>query len=152
MIQVYKLLDNIKDHFYANGITNKVSYGNEFELDLDKTTMFPLVHLDIIEANYDGPTVVFKMLVMCLDVVNISKTPEAIDEFFGGADLHDVLNSQFVVLTKFINSTRRGDLFEEKIELVGEPRAEPYTNKLGNLLAGWGAEVELRLINDISGC
>ena len=152
MIQVYKLLDSMKDHFYANGITHKVSYGNEFDLDLDKTTLFPLVHLDIIEANYDGPTVVFKILVMCLDVVNVSKTPEADDEFFGGADLHDVLNTQFVVLTKFINSAMRGDLFEDNIELASPPRAEPYTNKVGNMLAGWGAEVELRLINDVSGC
>ena len=43
MKEVYDLLDKIKDRLRANNITNTVTFGDIMEVDLTKTTIFPLM-------------------------------------------------------------------------------------------------------------
>lgn len=152
MKQVYEVLDRVKDHFEANGITNKVSFGNNFRFDLDKTTMLPLAHFNMIDATFEEHSIAFRLPILCLGAVNKSVQVDPEDDFFGADDMHDVLNTQFIVLAKFINSVRTGSLYEQGLHLVEEPVAEMFYNLGDNQLAGWGAEVRIRIKNDISGC
>lgn len=153
MIQVYKILDNIKDHLRANDITKTVTFGDALNIDLDKTTVFPLTHFDISSAQYEEGVIVFTISILTLDSVNVSKAVDAQDDFFGSSDLQDVYNTQFVVMTKFINSLKRGDLHsDDKLHLYEEPEIFPFENRFEGMLAGWIGEVKIMVQNDVSGC
>ena len=45
MKHVYDILDVLRDELRSHPAVNTVSYGDITDLDLDKTTMFPLSHL-----------------------------------------------------------------------------------------------------------
>lgn len=150
MVQVYNILDSIKDHFRNDGITKTVSYGDLPELDNDKTTIFPLAHMDLVNAVYDNNTITFNLNVLVLDAIEVNKASETVDEFFGNDNLHDVYNAQFVVITKLINSLRRGALYDAKIRLGEEPTVEPFEDRFEGMLAGWIGQIEIQVHNDIS--
>ena len=150
MVQVYNILDSIRDHFRNDGITKTVSYGDLPDIDNDKTTIFPLAHMDIVNAVYDSSVVTFSINILVLDLIDTNKSAESIDEFFGNDNLHDVYNTQFVVLTKLINSLRRGALNGMNIKLGEEPTAEPFEDRFENMLAGWLAQIEIVVPNDIT--
>jgi hypothetical protein len=152
MIQVYKILDNIRDHFRNNDITETVTFGDALNIEMDKTTVFPLAHFDISSAQYDAGVIVFTVSVLALDNVNVSKDVDSQDDFFGSSDLQDVYNTQFVVMTKFINSLKRGDLQGGDLHLFEEPEVFPFENRFEGMLAGWIGEVKIMVQNDISGC
>ena len=41
----YYIINTLKDHIKLNGFTNTVTTGNIFDVDLNKQTIFPLVHI-----------------------------------------------------------------------------------------------------------
>ena len=45
MTGYYDLITRIKEHFEADPIVNTVTQGDIFRVDLNKQTIFPLVHL-----------------------------------------------------------------------------------------------------------
>ena len=47
MRQVYTVLDKLRLKLKENGITNTVTFGDILEVDLDKTTIFPLTHITL---------------------------------------------------------------------------------------------------------
>jgi len=150
MVQVYNILDSIKDHFRNDGITKTVSYGDLPELDNDKTTIFPLAHMDLVNAVYDDKIITFNLNILVLDAIDVNKNAETVDEFFGNDNLHDVYNTQFVVITKLINSLRRGALHDAKIMLGEEPTVEPFEDRFEGMMAGWIGQIEIQIHNDIS--
>lgn len=153
MNQVYEVLDGIRDHFRNNEITETVSFGEINLADADKTTVFPLAHIDIGDLTYDVGVVVFKIRVLVLDNLKVNKATESTDQFWGNDDLHDVYNTQFIVMTQLVNSLRRGDLYEAGIRLYGdEPVVQPFEDRFGNMLAGWITEIDIQIKNDISVC
>ena len=152
MNEVYRVLDSIRDHFRNDGITKTVSYGELPIVDSDKTTIFPLTHFDLVNAVYDNNTITFNINVLALDIVNVNKNKETEDVFFGNNNLHDVYNTQFVVITKLINSLRSGSLNSVNIMLGEEPTAEPFENNFENMLAGWLVRVEVVVQNTVGSC
>ena len=152
MNHIYKILDETKDHFEADGITNKVSFGDNYKVDNDKTTAFPWDHFNILDIEYLDKVLVFRIAVLCVDVVNEAKQVDQNNDFYGSDNLHDVLNTEFLVITKYINSLRRGDLYEENIRLLEDPVIEMFTDHEDNMVAGWGGELRIQMINDISIC
>ena len=150
MVQVYNILDSIRDHFRNDGITKTVSYGDLPDIDNDKTTIFPLAHMDLVNAVYDNNMITFNMNILVLDLIDTNKSAESEDEFFGNDNLHDVYNTQFVVMTKLVNSLRRGALNSLNIKLGEEPTVEPFEDRFENMLAGWLAQIEISVPNDIS--
>lgn len=154
MKQVYEVLDKVKDQFLANGITNKVSFGDNYAFDTDKTTIMPIAHMNLVDVTYDNNVMVFRVVVLCLDWVNKVKVLDDDDDFFGSDNLHDVLNTQFLAITKFVNSLMRGPLYEDGLRMSDTitPTAEMFHSIGDNQLAGWGVEVGIQIHNDLSIC
>lgn len=55
-------------------------------------------------------------------------------------------------MNDIVQSVRRGSLFDDKIQLLENPSATPFKDRYENELAGWGIELNLSMINDISIC
>ena len=152
MKSVYYVLDEIRDHLRANGITNTVSFGDLAEVDTNKTTIFPLVHMDVESATPKGGVIEFRLLILGIGIVDQDYAEETKDEFFGGSNLHDVYNEQLYVLNNLVASLERGDLWDDKIKIVGEPEFTPFENRFDNQLAGWGGTITIQLANNITIC
>lgn len=152
MKHVYDILDVLKDELRSNPSVNTVSYGDITDLDLDKTTMFPLSHLLIDSATYGERTVTFRIKVMCADIVDYNQLANKFDEFYNNDNLHDVMNTQFEVINSLIMKFMRGDLFNSNYQIRIQPTAEPFKEKFGNVLAGWTTILDIEIPNGISIC
>ena len=152
MTQVYDILDKIKDRLRNNPNVFSVTFGDISEVDLNKTTMFPLSHLTITNVTFERSVVNFTIALLCLDIVDYNKEKYDGDSFYGNNNIQDVYNTQLQVVNDIVQSVRRGSLFDSKIQLTGEPSAIPFKDRYENELAGWGIEINVSMINDISIC
>jgi len=152
MTQVYDILDKVRDKLRDNPNVFTVTFGDISEVDLNKTTIFPLSHLTITNVTFDGSIINFTIRMLCLDIVDYNKEKYDDDIFYGNTNLQDVYNTQLQVVNDIVQSVRRGSLFDSKIQLVGEPVATPFKDRYENELAGWGIELNVSMINDISIC
>ena len=152
MKHVYDILDVLRDELRSHPAVNTVSYGDITDLDLDKTTMFPLSHLLIDSASYGERTVTFSIKILCADIVDYNQSESQFDEFYGNDNLHDVMNTQFQVINSLIMKLRRGDLFKSNYQVTSTPSAEPFKESYGNVLAGWTTQVDIEIPNAIAIC
>ena len=152
MKHVYDILDVLRDELRSHPAVNTVSYGDITDLDLDKTTMFPLSHLLIDNASYGERTITFSIKLLCADIVDYNQSENQFDEFYGNDNLHDVMNTQFQVINSLITKLMRGDLFKSNYQVTSTPSAEPFKEKYGNVLAGWTTVIQIEIPNGVSIC
>ena len=152
MIQVYKVLDKIRDRLRDNPSVFKVTFGDITEVDLNKTTIFPLAHLTLGNAVFENNVINFTIQLLCLDIVDYNKKGSDFDDFYGNDNLQDIYNTQIHVVNDIIQAARRGTLFDNKIQLLGTPSATPFKDRYENDLAGWGVEIEFSIPNEINIC
>lgn len=152
MTQVYDILDKVRDRLRDNPNVFSVTFGDISEVDLNKTTIFPLSHLTITNVTFERSVINFTIALLCLDIVDYNKEKYDDDVFYGNTNLQDVYNTQLQVVNDIVQSVRRGSLFDSKIQIIGEPSATPFQDRYENELAGWGIEIQVSMINDISIC
>ena len=152
MTQVYDILDKVRDKLRDNPNVFTVTLGDISEVDLNKTTIFPLSHLTITNVTFERSVINFTIALMCIDIVDYNKEKYDDDVFYGNTNLQDVYNTQLQVVNDVVQSVRRGSLFDSKIQIIGEPSATPFQDRYENELAGWGIEIQVSMINDISIC
>ena len=126
MTQVYDILDKVRDRLRDNP--------------------------NVFTVTFERSVVNFTIALMCLDIVDYNKEKYDDDIFYGNTNLQDVYNTQLQVVNDVVQSVRRGSLFDSKIQLIGEPSATPFQDRYENELAGWGIEIQVSMINDISIC
>ena len=88
---------------------------------------------------------------LAMDIVDQSKEL-TIDRFKGNANEQDILNTQLSVLNKLIQRLRMGDLYRDMYQLQSDPTLEPFYDRFENQLAGWSANMEVVIYNDIYIC
>ena len=152
MREFYTAVDAVKDALRANNSINTVTFGDLSDIDLDKTTIFPLSHMLIDSANYKERTVVFNINLLCADIVDYNTKKANHKLFYGNDNLQDVMNTQFQVINSLIMKLMRGDLFETNYQVTTQPVAQPFKERFGNELAGWGVNISIEVPNGISIC
>lgn len=152
MTQFYDILDKIKDELRMNPNVFSVTYGDITKVDLDKTTIFPLSHLNISNAIIGEHTVSFTLQLLCVDIVDYNKDSSPDDEFYGNDNMQDILNTQLQVVNDVIAQLRRGTLFTDRLQVLGDVTVQPFMDRFENELAGWGADIVIEMPNDISIC
>ena len=152
MTQFYDILDKIKDELRLNPNVFSVTYGDITKVDLDKTTIFPLSHLNISNAIIGEHTVSFTLQLLCVDIVDYNKDSSPDDEFYGNDNMQDILNTQLQVVNDVIAQLRRGTLFTDRLQVLGDVTVQPFMDRFENELAGWGADIVIEMPNDISIC
>jgi len=152
MREFYTAVDAVKDALRANNSINTVTFGDLSDIDLDKTTIFPLSHIFVERVRNEDNMLIFDFSVLVADIVDFSNEETEFDDFFGNDNLHDVLNTQLTVINGLITSLRRGDLYRTQYKLDNEPIAEPFKERFKNLLAGWEATISIRVKNNVTIC
>jgi len=147
----YQITTAIKDQLYKDIFVNTVSAGDIFEVDLNKQTIFPLSHIIVNNAQYNGNTWIFNISVLCMDVVDFSKT-EQIDQFVTNDNEQDVLHTQLMVINRLLEVLRRGTLYDDLYQLQGTPNCEPFTDRFENRIAGWTVTFDVMVANEMTSC
>jgi len=147
----YQITTAIKDQLYKDIFVNTVSSGDIFEIDLNKQTIFPLSHIIVNNATYNGNTWVFNISVLCMDVVDFSKT-EQTDQFLTNDNEQDVLHTQLMVINRLLEVLRRGDLYTDLYQLQGTPNCEPFVDRFENKIAGWTVTFDVMVANEMTSC
>lgn len=147
MRQVYTVIEKLNDKLKENGITNTVTFGDILEVDLDKTTIYPLSHISMGDVVFSDRIITATIQLFCLDVVD--KSNEATDEalIYGDDNLQDVLNTQLQVVNDIQQELRRGGLFTDQMQLTTDITASPFLDNFENQLAGWAATIEIEMPN-----
>lgn len=147
----YQITTTIKDQLYKDIFVNTVSSGDIFEIDLNKQTIFPLSHIIVNNAQYNGNTWIFNISVLCMDIVDFSKT-EVTDQFLTNDNEQDVLHTQLMVINRLLEVLRRGSLYDDLYQLQGTPNCEPFVDRFENRIAGWTVTFDVMVANEMTGC
>lgn len=147
MRQVYTVLDKLRLKLKENGITNTVTFGDILEVDLDKTTIFPLTHITLGDVVFSPHIITATIQLFCLDIVD--KTNELTDDdiFYGNDNLQDILNTQLQVVNDIQQELRRGGLFDDNLQLSTDITASPFMDNFENQLAGWAVTINIEMPN-----
>ena len=147
----YLLTEAIKDALLSDINVNTVTEGDLFDIDLSKQSIFPLSHLIINSVTAQESVLRFNISILSMDIVDESKEPTT-DIFIGNNNEQDVLNTQLAVLNKLVQVLRRGDLYSSQYQLDGDASLEPFVDRFENNLAGWNADLEIEMPNDLYVC
>jgi hypothetical protein len=147
----YQLTETIKEQLLEDKNINTVTTGDITDVNLNKQDIFPMGHI-IVNSVVDQEQVLrFNITVLAMDIVDQSKEL-TIDRFKGNANEQDILNTQLSVLNKLIQRLRMGDLYRDMYQLQSDPTLEPFYDRFENQLAGWSANMEVLIYNDIYIC
>ena len=147
----YNITTKIKETLALDDFVNTVTYGDIFEIDLNKQDIFPLSHFIVNSATLNGSVWQFSMSLLCMDIVDESKE-DVTDKFLGNDNEQDVLNTQMAVINRLLELLRRGDLHTELYQLEGTPTIEPFVDRFDNKLAGWTLSFDVLIPNGMTIC
>jgi len=147
----YNVTKQIKEALEAEPFVNTVTFGSIDDVDLNKTTIFPLSHVIVNNTTVGTKTLTFNISILSMDIVDISKD-EVTDIFVGNDNEQDVLNTQLALQTRVINKLQRGDLYTDLYQVEGDVNCEPFVDRFENKLAGWAATFDVIVQNDMTVC
>jgi len=147
----YQISKAIKDQLDADAFVNTVTIGDIFKVDLNKQTIFPLSHIMINSAAYNGNTFNYSISVLCMDIVDESKEATT-DIFLGNDNEQDVLNTQQMVATRLLEMLRRGDLYTNGYQLQDGANIEYFVDRFENKVAGVTVTFNVVAQNDMTIC
>lgn len=151
MREYYDLVDKLNTYLEGSPSVNTVTFGDIFKVDLSKQTIFPLAHVNIQDVTFSEHIMTFSIQVICMDIVDESKKDRFADDsipYQGLDNKHDVFNTQLTVINGLQSSLRRGDLFEDRYQLVSDASANQFEDRFENLLAGWSMNLTIEVPND----
>ena len=148
----YQISQAIKDQLDADVFVNTVTIGDIFKIDLNKQTIFPLSHIMINSANYNGSTFNYNISVLCMDIVDESKE-ETTDLFRGNDNEQDVLHTQEMVARRLLEMLNRGDLYDDGFQLSNSSASiEYFVDRFENKIAGVTITFDVNTFNDMTIC
>jgi hypothetical protein len=154
MTSIYDIIEQIKGFLRDHPIVNYVTYGDITQVDLNKTTMFPLTHFFVRNTTITEHAMRVTVSLLFLDIVDYTKdfNENDLGDRQDASNLIDVYNTQLQIANALVQDLRRGDLYRDKYQLVGDPLCEPFKDRFENELAGWSMDITIDIPNNISVC
>ena len=149
MRQFYTATQKIYELLTADEHVNTVTIGDVTEVDLKKTSIFPLSHIIVGDTALNGSTFTMNFTVICMYIVDFNKDTlrNETDVFYGTDNLQDVWNTQLQVCNRLVENLRRGDAFDTLFQVSGTVSATPFKDRFENLLAGWAIDIAITVPN-----
>ena len=148
----YEISQAIKNQLDDDAFVNTVTIGDIFKIDLNKQTIFPLSHIMINSAKYNGKTFNYNVSVLCMDIVDESKESTT-DLFRGNDNEQDVLHTQEMVARRLLEMLNRGDLYDDGFQLTNNSASiEYFVDRFENKIAGVTMTFDVMTFNDMTIC
>jgi hypothetical protein len=152
MTGFYQITQALKNQLDADAFVNTVTMGDIFKVDLNKQTIFPLSHIIINTATYNGSVYNYNVSVLCMDIVDESKEATT-DLFVGNDNEQDVLHTQEMVGRRLLEMLYRGSLMDEGYELSGDTaNIEYFVDRFENKIAGVTITFDVMTANQMTIC
>jgi hypothetical protein len=150
MNEFYWLTEELRNEIASYPLVNTTSYGDLAAIDIAKQTIFPLVHINVLNATPKSNTTDFDLVIFVMDIIDYSKEPVT-DIFTGNDNEHDVLNNTYQTCLRLHASLLHGDLYDKMIQ-VNSFTMEAFTERFENYLAGWTITLTVTIPNSMSIC
>lgn len=147
----YQFTTKIKDTLKLDPFVKTVTYGDIFQVDLNKKTIFPLSHLVVNNVTKESNVMRFNISILAMDIVDVSKEATT-DVFIGNDNTQDIWHTQLKVLDRITELLRRGSIVSDGYKLDGNPTFEQFTERFENYLAGWTVTFDVLVGNDMTIC
>ena len=149
MNQFYQVVELMKNRLSENPDVNTVLFGRTEDKDLYKKNIYPIVHINPIDAQFTTSQVAnFSFELAALDQRDISKEL-VVDKFLSNDDLQDNLNTTYAILNDLISWLKNTNN-PYLIELESVQAAQPILFQDYNLLDGWVVTLSFKMPNGIS--
>ncbi len=148
----YDVIHKLRELLLEDPSVNTVTYGNIYDLGVEKTNMYPLSHFTVNNVRLTDQTHVFSLTLFCTDIIDYSnETPE--DKFTGNDNIMHIHNTQLAVISRAMLMFKRKDFRDQNIRLIGEPTFEAFKHQFNNDdLAGWFCDFQVEIIQDMNVC
>lgn len=152
MNNLFQLTDKIKAELEANVIINDVGFGDLFDLEVEKQTIFPMAHVGMTTARMGQGVLYVDMSILFLDIVDEVKTAQS-DNFYGNDNEHYVLNNMLAAATKTVQELMRGDLYRDGFQIDDETiEVDFFSERFKDKLAGCGVNFTVTIKNTLDLC
>jgi hypothetical protein len=152
MNNLLQLTDRIKEELEANVIINAVGFGDMFDLEVEKQTIFPMAHVGMTTARIGQGVAFVDMSILFLDIVDTVKTEQS-DNFYGNDNEHYVINNMFSAATKTVQELMRGDLYNDGFQVEEESvEITFFSERFKDKLAGCGVNFTVTIKNTLDLC
>jgi len=120
MTSIYDIIEQIKGFLRDHPIVNYVTYGDITQVDLNKTTMFPLTHFFVRNTTITEHAMRVTVSLLFLDIVDYTKdfNENDLGDRQDASNLIDVYNTQLQIANALVQDLRRGDLYRDIIRDV----------------------------------
>ena len=141
-----QLLRYIKELADADPFIKTITQGDEDEIDLNKSNIFPLLHVFVSGGGFsNGKVVTFNVSLSCLDIRDKNKEIST-DKFWDQDNEVDNLNETLAVLNRiWLNMYR--DFADNEIIASENPSLIPLREVHTNVLDGWQLDFEVQMPN-----
>lgn len=136
----YDTIDTIKNVFLEDDEVATITHGNITDVDLEATTIYPLVHMTPTGVLLKERTKVYSFNIVVMSVLDFSKADkrEVLDPFYGIDNSQDVLAQMLYVVERAIYKMHRKNTLKEKNALLNSlPSPTPFIGDYNNGAAGW---------------
>ena len=113
--------------------------GDIYELDLEKFTEFPLLHVNPVNVQIDEATMTMNFQLFIADIVTEDTESE-----------EDVLSDVLLIVTDILSLLRNQTY--EGFFTEGNFTIEPFVERFDNSLTGWVVNVPIIVDNDYQSC
>ena len=145
----YELIDLIKQLVEDNSFTNKITFGEMSDVDLNKDTTFPLLHIMVDQVTIQEKTMEYRLNLVAADVVDVIDEDLGVEDYYGNDNTQDVMNTQLKIMTELVNALRKLDLIDSSFtRMQDEPVATPFKDRFDNVIAGWETSLTLKKFQD----
>lgn len=131
----YTITQNFKNLFLEDEEVNKVEKGDITRINLNKKTIFPLVHINVYSAGFSTSTLEFDVNIIAMNLRD-SRKQKTTDDFIGNDNEDDNLNAMLMVLLRAYLKLQK-KTFDDDMELVSFERPEPFREGENNVCDGW---------------
>ena len=112
---LYELHNRLEAEILATNQINKVSWGDIFDIDLERKNDYALAHIIYQSANTQGAFTSVQIDIIFADLVTDSANNRM-----------DVLNNLLIVATRIVKSFDGGDLYDFGYRINPDSNLEPF--------------------------
>lgn len=144
-----ELLNYIKGLAEKDPLVNVVTQGYFDDIDLDKMTLYPLVHIQINSGGFtNGQTVRFNVTLGALTDRDSNNEEIGSKEFLSNTNEEDNYNEMFAVLNR-IWTVMYQDFEDADITASADPDVEKVSDDYANGLDGWLITFDVEMPNNV---
>ena len=147
----FTTIDTLRAHFASDPVVNEITQGDIFSIDLNKKTIFPLVHIMINNSTAEEFVIRYNITIMAMDIVDLSKAQDT-DLFYGMDNETDALNAMHSVLIRAYKLMKAGSLWDAKVVIEDTATLEPFSERFEKNLAGWAMTFDIVVPNEMTIC